>query len=552
MKINRFGLIPSAVLAVTSLCLTAHAATPNVDAGSLLRQNEQDSKALKPAPKASTTPAKPAPQASADEPTVLVQGFQFAGNTLLGTDQLNKAVAAYAGRDLTVTQLKEVADVVMNTYRQAGWTARAFLPKQEIEDGVVIIQVVEAVFGGAVFTGDAPQRIEASRLLNMAEAGLGKGKPLNAAQLDRSLLLMNDLPGVAVAGNLVPGERDGETNLAINATDRALFTGNASADNQGSRSTGINRLSVNLTANSPARLGDALSLNALKTEGSDYSRLSYALPLGFDGWRVGLHASHLNYKVITPEFATLNPYGTATTRGWDASYPLVRSTLKNINLALSYDDKQFDNTTSGTTTFYGMRVYNASLNASLMDQWAGGGVSNANLGLTTGDKRSDTTRYSKLNVGLNRLQSLTESLSLYAAVTAQSSYNNLDSSEKMYLGGATGVRAYPSSEAGGSEGSTFTFELRQRLDSKFTLIGFYDQGRVKVNHDNTVTPAANPNEYGLQGYGLSLSWQALPNADIKLTVAQRMGNNPAASATGMDSDGTKKGTRFWLSTSMVF
>lgn len=144
MKINRFGLIPSAVLAVTSLCLTAHAATPNVDAGQLLRQNEQDSKALKPAPKASTTPAKPAPQASADEPTVLVQGFQFAGNTLLGTEQLNKAVAAYAGRNLTVAQLKEVADVVMNTYRQAGWTARAFLPKQEIEDGVVIIQVVEA------------------------------------------------------------------------------------------------------------------------------------------------------------------------------------------------------------------------------------------------------------------------------------------------------------------------------------------------------------------------------------------------------------------------
>ena len=552
MKINRFGLIAPAVLAVTSICLTAHAATPNVDAGQLLRQNEQDSKALKPAPKASTTPAKPAPQASADEPTVLVQGFQFAGNTLLGTEQLNKAVAAYAGRNLTVAQLKEVADLVMNTYRQAGWTARAFLPKQEIEDGVVIIQVVEAVFGGAVLTGDAPQRVDAARLQNMVEAGLGKGKPLNAAQLDRSLLLLNDLPGVAVAGNLVPGERDGETNLAISATDRALISGNASADNQGSRSTGISRLSVNLTANSPARLGDALCLNALKTEGSDYSRLSYALPVGFDGWRVGLHASHLNYKVITPEFATLNPYGTATTRGWDASYPLVRSTLKNINLALSYDDKQFDNTSNSSTTFYGMRVYNALVNANLMDEWAGGAVSIASLGLTTGDKRSSTTRYSKLNVGLNRLQNLTERLSLYAAISAQSSYNNLDSSEKVYLGGATGVRAYPSSEAGGSEGSSFTFELRQRIDSKLTLIGFYDQGRVKANHDNTVTPAANPNEYSLQGYGLSLSWQALPNADIKLTVAQRMGNNPAASNTGMDSDGTKKGTRLWLSTSMVF
>ena len=130
---------------------------------------------------------------------------------------------------------------------------------------------------------------------------------------------------------------------------------------------------------------------------------------------------------------------------------------------------------------------------------------------------------------------------------------NLDSSEKLYLGGASGIRAYPSSEAGGSDGHALSFELRQRLANNFTLIGFYDFGWIKVNHDNNVTSPASPNGYSLEGVGITLSWQVTPTTDIKATVSQRLGNNPAANATtGLDGDGTKKITRFWLSANVAF
>jgi hemolysin activation/secretion protein len=552
MTTTRSLLSIPAVLAGTALCLSAHAAPPAVDAGSLLRQNEQDLKAPKPALKLQAAPHTPAPVPSADEATVQVHAFKFAGNTLLSSDALAQAVAPYVDRALSVAQLKEVAQVITNVYREAGWSVRAFLPKQEVDGGVVTLQVVEAVFGGASLAGPEPQRIEAQQLVNMAEASLVKGTPLHAAQLDRTLLLLDDLPGVNVAGNLVPGERDGETNLALAATDEALVTGNAFLDNQGARTTGADRLSANLNINSPARLGDALGLNALKTQGIEYQRLSYSVPLGYDGWRAGLHASNLHYQVTAAEFASLNPYGTATTRGVDVSYPLVRSQLKNINFALSYDDKSFDNTSNGATTSYGIKAYNASLSASLVDNWQGGGVTNASVAMTRGDKNTDS-RFAKLNLNLSRLQSLSNSLSVYVAASAQTTHGNLDSSEKMYLGGATGVRAYPASEAGGSEGSTLTLELRQRLDNNLTLTGFYDYGRVKVNRDNAVASPANPNDYNLQGYGVTVAWQATPTVDLKATVAQRMGSNPAANTTtGMDGDGTKKVTRFWLSSGITF
>ena len=547
---QRITLISSALLA---LCMaSAKAAGPNVDAGALLRQTEQT--LSPPRAKAKRTPRKAPPTqvVTPTDVTVQVRRFEFAGNALLSSDALRTALESFTNRPLTLAQLKEAADAITNTYREAGWTVRAYLPKQEISQGVVILQIVEAVFGSATVVGQAPERIESSRLVTMAHALLPQGQAIHANDIDRALLLMDDLPGINVTGHLTEGQRDGETNLALSATDEALITGNATLDNQGSRSTGSDRLSVNLNFNSPARLGDALALNALKTQGSDYQRLGYTVPVGYSGWRAGVHGSRLSYRVITPEFEALNPHGTATTGGVDLSYPLLRSQLQNVNLALSYDSKKFDNTSNTITTTYGIKVYNATLSANQTDAWNGGGITNASVALTSGDKSTDS-RYTKLNLSLSRLQSLSDSLSLYASATTQVANQNLDSSEKIYLGGPMGVRAYPASEAGGSEGHTLSLELRQRLERNLTLSGFYDYGWIKVNHDNNVASPAAPNDYLLQGYGVSLAMQASSTLDFKATLSQRVGNNPAANTTtGNDSDNTKKISRIWLSAGLAF
>jgi hemolysin activation/secretion protein len=543
-------LVSSAALA---LCMaSAHATGPNVDAGALLRQTEQEFNTPRVKPTRPPRKAVPTRVVSPTDATVQVRRFEFAGNALLSSDALRAALESFTNRPLTLAQLKEAADAIANTYREAGWTVRAYLPKQEITNGIVTLHIVEAVFGGAVMVGSPPDRIEASRLVNMANTLLPQGQPIHANDIDRALLLMDDLPGIRVTGNLTEGQRDGETNLVISAIDEALTTGNAIVDNQGSRSTGTDRLSINLNLNSPARMGDALTLNALKTQGSDYQRVGYTVPVGYSGWRAGVHGSRLSYRVITDEFAALNPHGIATTTGAEISYPLLRSQIQNVNLALSYDDKKFDNSSNGVTTSYGIKVYNATLSANQTDAWNGGGITNANVALTSGDKSTDS-RYTKLNVNLSRLQSLSADLSLYAAASSQLTNRNLDSSEKIYLGGPIGVRAYPASEAGGSEGHTLTLELRQRLSNNLTLSGFYDYGWIKVNRNNNVVSPAAPNDYALQGYGVSLTWQATPTIDMKATLSQRIDSNPAASTTtGNDSDGTKKITRIWLSTGMAF
>jgi hemolysin activation/secretion protein len=132
-------------------------------------------------------------------------------------------------------------------------------------------------------------------------------------------------------------------------------------------------------------------------------------------------------------------------------------------------------------------------------------------------------------------------VSFYAALAGQQAHQNLDSSERFYLGGANGVRAYPANEAGGSSANLANLELRWKLSDGVTLAGFIDSGAVR-NYENA------GNNYSLSGAGLTLLWQASAGVNLKATWASRIGNNPyPANATE-----SNKHDRFWLSASLPF
>lgn len=559
-------------LAFALLCPFAIAQTAP-DAGSLLRQTE---KGLTQNPFSISAPARTQPTqrpAQPGESTITVSRFEFAGNKTLSTEQLSPAVDAYLNRALSFSELQQAADAITAAYREAGWVVRAYLPKQSISQGVVTIQVTEAVYGKSFLLGASPIRVASQRLMDMMALAQKPGQAMSARAVDRALLLMDDLPGVGVVGSMVEGEQPGETDVMLSVTDEPLLSGSVSTDNNGSRSTGIERLSGNFSVNSPMNMGDAAALNVLKTQGSDYLRLAYSLPIGLDGLRGGVQVSQMRYELLG-EFASLSGKGTADTAGFNMSYPWLRSQFTNINMALNYDAKKFDNVnSSGPQSKYKVNAAATSVNLSDMDNWAGGGANNASLSLTAGrvnldgsaNQTTDSTgantqgSYQKLNLGVSRVQTLTSTLNLYVSANAQTASKNLDSSEKIYLGGASGVRAYPSSEGGGTEGQTLTAELRQKLNPQATVTGFYDHGHVKAFNDNNkvdgsgLNSGVGPNSYTLKGYGVSVAWQPEKNIDLKATLARRIGESPIASpATGMDGDGTKKINRVWVSASISF
>ena len=525
-------------------CLVSAQTVP--DAGSLLRQTERNLNV----PTAPTTPRreiKTLPPTQPGEATVTVERFQFKGNTRLTDPQLQAAVSTFVGRPLTFVQLQQATEAVAEAFREAGWVVRAFLPRQEIEQGLVTIEIVEAVFGQTNIAGERSKRIQAERLVRIVQQAQASGQALSAHNIDRALILLDDLPGISVAGSLAEGTQEGQTDLNLRVTDEALITGSMHLDNTGSRSTGPDRLSANFSLNSPARWGDVVALNLLKTQGSEYQRIAYSVPLGYQGLRGGVHYSNLNYELIG-DFAALGAKGVAQTTGLDFSYPLLRSQTNNLQLALSYTSKTFDNTANAGSSHYGIKSYALTLSSTRFA--ASGSVTGASATITTGEKSTENT-YSKLNLNFSRQQILDDGLSLLVTASWQMASKNLDSSEKIYLGGASGVRAYPSNEGGGSEGRTLTAELRQRLADRWTLIGFYDCGWALVNRGSSAIPA-DPASYILQGYGISLTWLGPEGVDFKATAAQRINSNPLQSALGLDTDGSHKTTRLWFTASKAF
>ena len=563
-------LLTSLLAAMPALALAAP------DAGSVLQQLEARPGGNLVAPKLKTPQEPTPPAADHSGPVVRVNAFRFEGQTLLSPQTLQAALKGFAGRDLSLTQLQEAAWVIVQTYRSAGWLVHALVPQQEIEGGVVTLRVVEARLGQVRI--DMPEgKLPRERIRAMADAQLVVGQTINLQQVDRLLLLLDDMPGVVATASFLEGAEAGSTDVRISLGQDKTLGGNITADNAGSVSTGTQRISASLAMNNPAGWGDALQLQAVATDGSRYGRAAYTLPVSLQGVRAGLHASDMRYHLVG-SFAALQASGSAQSWGLDFTAPIVRQPERNLSVQLTTDRKRFDNqalantgaTDPTTVSRYTLDVVRAGLSGNWLDQLITPAQNTASLQASWGkvdltgspnagaDANAAKTAgaFRKLNANYNREQSLTGQTSAYLQAGAQWANRNLDSSEKLYLGGASGVRAYPSNEAGGTSGATATVGLKHRINEAFTLNAFADWGRIQVYKNNlnaAGSDISSTNTQSLQGAGLSLNWRSLQGHELSATWSRRSGQNPAANpSTGADSDGTRTLNRLWLSAALNF
>ncbi len=531
--------------AVVGLAFAAAAAP---DAGQLMQQMERElpSPSPLPQPLPPTSAPAPAPMKNTNEPTLVVKAFRFTGNTLLTEGRLEAAVAGFLNRPLTFADLQLAAAAAAEAYRRERWVVRAYLPEQNVVDGVVIIHIVEAIFGGTLL--EAPsRRIAASRIVATVERALPQGTPVNTDRLDRAVLLLGDLPGLGVQGALRSGRNERETELVLRAQDRPLITGTAAIDNFGAQSTGAARGTGNVFFNSPLGWGDQAVASAIVSRGNWYGRLGWSLPVGYDGWRVGASASYMKYKLISADFSGLDARGSAATAGINASWPMLRTRAANVYLQLNADHRRFDNqAVESTVSRYNVNAVSAGLNGNLYDEWLGpSGVTTATVTVTGGQvgtghpdlgntAAADTFGYSKLRFAVSRDQRITDEWSFYAGLSGQIANRTLDSSEQFYIGGPDGLPAYAVDRAGGARGQMLNTELRWRVLESVNAGLFYDWARLDGGR-------------GLSSAGLTLSWQADFGLFVRAIWANSLGRDPQAPPgdSGVSN-------RFWISATQPF
>jgi hemolysin activation/secretion protein len=496
-----------------------------------------------------------------------VKKFEFSGNTKVRSSTLEAALADYVNRPIQFKDLQEATNVVADVYAKAGWLARAFIPRQDITEGTVKIQIIEAVYGGSRVDGEF-NHVSQARVQATVDDQNVQGEVLSLTDVERGLLLADDLPGVSVVGSLVAGENTRETDVLINVEDTPWITGRVQVDNQGNKSTGVNEISVNTSINGLTGNADQFNVYGLYTEGLSFISASYSVPLSYRGLRLGASYSTLGYRIVDDDLAAVKGSGFANTWGVEATQPLVRSRNTNLFAKLGYTNKLFDNRAGGVSTSeYTVNVVALALTGTHMDAWGGGGYTTLTLTPSVGNvdysrlpayqriiaaTTESEGQYAKLRYGLSRQQNLPNNFSLYGNLRGQVASKNLDSSERFYLGGPYGVRAYPNNEGGGSQGTLASVEVRYNVMPELQLAAFYDVGNIQVNKFNDHVAAADPNDGTLQGAGLSVSWNAPYNIVVNATWAIRIGSNPFANDAGQNQDGSSARNRFWLNASVGF
>ena len=561
-------LIPSLAVLPCLLCAVPALAQVAPSPGAVLRQ-------LEPAPGSTLPLPQPGPDQGHDRPkaptgpVMHVMGFSFEGNHLIASGRLAGIVAGFANRDLAPDDLRQATDAVAREYRRHGWLARVIVPAQTVAGGMVRLQVIEGRVGKVEFSDDTPVdslRVKPQRILDRVEDGLTPGEPVSVPALTRGVLLAGDLSGVTVTGSEQAGEGEGVTDIVLQVQNEPPFTGDVSVDNYGQAGVGSERLVGHGDLNSPFGRGEQFDGIGIVTPDLQYARGALALPLSANGLKLNLDAAALHYAVDAPEYRLLDPRGSSTLFDGALEYQWIRATDHNLAAGIDLTRKSFDSTLRAIKAS-DYHVYDATLylTGNLYDGFLEGAVTTADIRFGHGwvqmhgspneywDRINADTQgqFNVLRWRVDRTQQLPHDFSVYAGLSGQLSYQNLDPAEMFYPGGPFGVASSAVAADGGSSGQLADLELRwagwRAFGTETTLKLRYDAAHVRIYANDQWPAAPQPNSYSLQGVGVGAQTDAPWGMHLTVMAEHRVGGDAGAEVPDNGLTGARRDTRVWAS-----
>jgi len=437
------------------------------------------------------------PEVTADsKPMFVLHGVSVTGAQAIPRDQIIRAYQPYLGKKVSQADLAAIAATIGDLYRAAGFhLSRAIIPPQDIRDGRVHLQVIEGSITEVALKGDGAEQFGVRPLLNPVLAEC----PSRLATLERQLLLINGRAGVRIADTALEeiGNATGRFRLIVYLKTWHIYT-SFGVDNLGSSAVGPWQTYATGAFNSYLLPGDTLALN-LSTIPTDprelgFGRLSYDVPVGTDGMRIG--ASALYSEVRPGDDRRLNNDVTRTDSfEVRASVVPLQSQRSSLTLTAAAG---FSNVSESDMfgPIYNDHIRTVSLTSDyrLQDNFGGNNyftlmyrqgldiLGASHLGDDLLSRDGAAGNFSVMDAWFTRYQTLTDAWSVKIAAAGQIASGPLFTSQQFYLGGAAFGRGYGSAEISGDNGIAGSFELRfdQRLNFRYLtgyqLYGFVDAG----------------------------------------------------------------------------
>ncbi len=420
------------------------------------------------------------------------------GNNVFSDEELASLSSDKIGQEVTLADVYAIRDAITKKYREAGYIiSRAVIPQQQFNKGGadVKIQVVEGFVNSVAVQGVEKANM---RIVNRYAEKIKQEGALNAKNLERYLLLMNDLAGTKASAVLTPSASGtGGTDIIIDLGHEKL-DGTVTIDNSGSKFIGPYLATAEGNLNSALGLSEKITATVIAAPIDNEllsGRLAYSQPVGYEGTKLNFAASKTSTHPGS-SLEVLDIVGDTTVYEAEVTHPFLRTRRENLSGRINFSAKATD-TDALSTNLYEDKVRAVTLGGTYDLADRHGGVNLLDLSVTQGfdifdaSQDTDTTSrangegvFTRFNYEASRTQALVDKLVLFLASAGQYSNEGLLASEEFGFGGREFGRGYDFSEITGDAGVAAKVELQYGIDTTYKyltnlqLYSFYDIGRV--------------------------------------------------------------------------
>jgi hemolysin activation/secretion protein len=512
-------------------------------------------------------PAAPGAPPGADSVTFTPADIQVEGNTIYTHGELDALLRPMIGRRIAASEVFKLAETIQRKYRDDGYfLATVTVPQQRVADGRVRLVVTEGYISNVLIEGDVGPVSEKAK--EYLENLVGK-KPVNISDLERYLLLTEDLPGIKVKAVMRPGREPGSSEL-IAQLQREWWDLFNQTDNRGSNFTGPVQSLFAGGINSFTSMGDRLELSYFTTLDVENNFLqgAYSGYIGSEGFRFRLYGGYGRIRPGDPISQT-GYFGQVTIAGLQLYHPIIRSRRVNVALNGSFDYYRsiVDVTGNIRLSAIDLRSVRGWIDASYRDPF--NGVTYGNIRFSKGvnvlgasksgdqllPRQGSDPNYFKINAEVSRLQGLYSdedfALNLFVTGAAQMTDSILPPSEKFFLGGERLGRGYYAGQVTGDRAIAASIELQLSFAVPYSdvqpssapasvagrvrglplqLYAFYDYGKA-WNLASFETPTVVARSYGFGvranvGDTLTVEAEAVRRIDLAVDGAAAPRLNP--------------------------
>jgi hemolysin activation/secretion protein len=516
-----------AILTAALLCLGAAPGAAWAQPGPLIiDQNRADRRPPAPAPRKPSPPGGQAINAAPRD----IQPFTLTSVRLEGASippgLVGGVFRTFVGQRMDAAGLTRLTQAAAAAYAKSDVALyTVLLPDQTFEGGVVRLRVIEGYIAHVTVKDEGGAGKDIG-LVRRYAAPVLRERPLSAATVQRSILLIRDIPGLKADVQFLRGASSGAVELAI-AIMRKPFEVGLSINNQGTSELGTTQIGIDLVANSLIRAGDQTRFTVAfptDTERFQYYALSHSEILNDSGLTA---SANIGYLTTLPKSIPVR--GSAETAGIALSYPVIRGNLRNLSLTGSLDGVNSDDALFGqaissdhTRAFRAAAAYNRTHGCLTLAVSA-----TASFGLdafgahVTSPYLSDAT-FKKLNGRVAVDFRMTPQWVLRLRGIGQFSDDRLPAVEQIPLGGEEFGRAFESATVIGDKGVAGSAEVAYAPKNLphpvrgSELFGFVDDGEVWTNN-RVIIPAQT---FQLSSAGLGVRVAVLDKSIVQLEAAK--------------------------------